>query len=125
MRGISWSSAVDQMIAACDTVIGLGARTIVPGHGPVTDNAGAATVKRYFRHVRDEARRQFDAGVPALGAAFDLDLGGFADWRDSERVVATVDALYREWDPGHPPADPVRLFRHMGRYHRRATGGAG
>jgi hypothetical protein len=53
-----------------------------------------------------------------VDAAFDIDLGEFTAWKDAERVVVTVDALYREWDPHQPPADPVEMFRRMGRYRR-------
>jgi cyclase len=35
-----------------------------------------------------------------------------------DSAIVTVDALYREWDPGQPSADPVEMFRRMGRYRR-------
>ena len=40
---IVWAGPVSNWIAACDLIIDLGARTIVPGHGPVTDTPASAT----------------------------------------------------------------------------------
>src|SRR6059036_2605083 len=50
---IMWAGPVSNWIAACDRIIDLDARTLVPGHGPVTDNSGVRDVKRYLEYVRD------------------------------------------------------------------------
>jgi glyoxylase-like metal-dependent hydrolase (beta-lactamase superfamily II) len=115
---IMWNGPMRNMLAACDTIIGYGAEIVVPGHGPLSDNSGAKTVKRYYQYVHDQARARFDAGMGSVDAAFDIDLGDFSAWKDAERIVVTVDALYREWDPGQPSADSVEMFRQMGRYRR-------
>ena len=69
----------------------LGAQTIVPGHGPVFTGPGPldATLS-YLRFVLEVAVRAHDAGVPALDAARDTDLGPFAGWPDRERIVGNL-----------------------------------
>jgi cyclase len=66
----------------------LGAKVIVPGHGPVFGNQGPvdATLD-YLRFVLDVAVWCPEAGLSPLQAARDTDLGRFADWPDAERIV--------------------------------------
>ena len=69
----------------------LGARLIVPGHGPVFEGTGPldATLD-YLRFVLDVAARAHAAGVTPLAAARDTDLGRFAGWADPERIVGNL-----------------------------------
>ena len=73
----------------------LGARTIVPGHGPVCGPEVIDEVLDYLRFVRDVAAR---AARPALrrwrrrGA----DLGRYAQWSDPERIVGNLHRAYAE-----------------------------
>ena len=71
---IMWDGPVANWLTACDRIIELGARVIVPGHGPVTDESGVRDVQRYLTYVRDEARQRFDAGMDETAAADDIDL---------------------------------------------------
>jgi glyoxylase-like metal-dependent hydrolase (beta-lactamase superfamily II) len=96
---IIWSGPIANWIAACDRITAFGAETIVPGHGPVTDAEGVNGVRAYLEWIRDEATRRFEEGMPAAEAALDIDLGHFANWVDSERIVVNVDTIYRELDP--------------------------
>ena len=115
---IVWAGPVDNWLAACERICALDVDTVVPGHGPLTDKTGVQDIARYFTYVQSEAAERQAGGMGSVDAAFDIDLGEFADWGDSERIVVTVDTIYRELDPGHLPADPRELFRHMLRYHR-------
>jgi glyoxylase-like metal-dependent hydrolase (beta-lactamase superfamily II) len=115
---IAWAGPITNWLAACDRLCALDVDAVVPGHGPVTDRQGVMDVHRYFSYVRDEAAQRHAAGMNSVDAAFDIDLDEFADWPDSERIVVTVDTLYRDLDPARSPADPLELFRQMGRYHR-------
>jgi glyoxylase-like metal-dependent hydrolase (beta-lactamase superfamily II) len=115
---IAWSGPVGNWIRACEELCTLDAKIVVPGHGPVTDKDGVRTVKRYFEHVQREAHSRQDAGMGSLEAAFDIDLGELADLADSERIVVTVDTIYRDRDATAPERDPIVLFREMGRYRR-------
>ena len=111
---IMWTGPVDNWIAACDTIASLGSPTIVPGHGPVTDAAGAAAVRDYWTLLRDQSRQRYDAGMSVTDASRDIDLGPFADWGESERVVINVNALYREFGAANVVDDVMELFAEMG-----------
>jgi cyclase len=90
----SVAGAVDALEQA---VLPLGARTIVPGHGPVFE--GTAPVEAtldYLRFVLDLAARGQAAGVSPLEAARATDLGRFADWPDAERIVGNLHRAYAE-----------------------------
>lgn len=102
----------DNWITACDRILELDAKVLVPGHGPVTDASGVRDVQRYLRYVREEARKRFDAGMEPDEAADDIDLADFADWGDRERIVANVSAAYCAFDPSRPlPTPPEQLVR--------------
>ncbi len=116
---IAWAGPIGNWLAACDYLCDLDVDVIVPGHGPITDKQGVRDVHAYFSHVYEEARQRQQAGVGSLEAAFEIDLGPFSDWGDSERIVVTVDTIYGELDPSHEKGDPVALFREMGRYRKQ------
>ena len=80
-------------------VLPLGARTVVPGHGPVFEGTKPieATLD-YLRFVLDLAERGRAAGIPPLQAARDTDLGRFADWPDAERIVGNLHRAYADLD---------------------------
>jgi glyoxylase-like metal-dependent hydrolase (beta-lactamase superfamily II) len=116
---LMWAGPVSNWIKACDRIIELGARTIVPGHGPVTDHGGVRDVQRYLTYVENEARQRFDAGMDEEAAADDIDLADFRDWGDPERIAANVANLYRDFDPKLPPLSPPQLFVKMARWSAR------
>jgi cyclase len=116
---IMWAGPVSNWLTACDRIIELGARTIVPGHGPVTDESGVRDLQRYFTYVRDEASKRFDAGMDDEAAADDIDISDFRDWGDPERIAANVATLYRELDPSLPPLTPPEMFMRMAKWSAR------
>jgi cyclase len=69
----------------------LGAKIIVPGHGPVFEDQGPvdATLD-YLRFVLAVAARSLDAGLSPLEAALETDLGRFAGLADPERIVGNL-----------------------------------
>ena len=111
---IVWEGPIANWIDACERIAALGAESIVPGHGPITDRRGVDAVRAYLEFVRDEARARFEAGLPAADAARDIDLGAFADWSDPERLAVNVDTVYREFGGGAGERDLVPLFGLMG-----------
>jgi cyclase len=113
---IVWAGPLHNWLAACDRILSLGAHTLVPGHGPVTDASGVADVKRYLTYVHDQARARFEAGMDAEQAADDIDLSDFAGWGDPERIAETV---YRELDPARPGPPKPELFVRMARWASR------
>ena len=92
----------------------LGARTIVPGHGPVFEGAGPidATLD-YLRFVTDVAARGRHAGLSPLDAARETGLGRFAAWPDAERIVGNLHRAYAELD-GAPNGAPVDIIAALG-----------
>jgi cyclase len=116
---IMWTGPVSNWLAACEHIEGLDVDTIVPGHGPVTDKEGPRQVRRYLEYVRDQATARHRAGMPALEAALDIDLGPFADWGDRERIVVNVEAIYAELDPSYERPTAPELLTRMGTYLRR------
>ncbi|MDO8615075.1 MAG: MBL fold metallo-hydrolase [Dehalococcoidia bacterium] len=83
-------------LAALETLRGLGAERIVPGHGPVCAPAVIDDVAAYLRFVRDVAGKGFAAGAGPLELALETDLGRFGEWLDRERLVANLHRAYSE-----------------------------
>lgn len=110
---IIWDGPISNWIRACDFITELDADIVVPGHGPVTDKAGAQQVRGYLTFVAEESRARFDAGMPALEAAKDIALGPYGEWNDWERLAVNVSAMYREFDPTLPESDGMELFGQM------------
>jgi glyoxylase-like metal-dependent hydrolase (beta-lactamase superfamily II) len=115
---IVWAD-LENWLAACDRILELDARVLVPGHGPVTDAGGVRDVQRYLRFIRDEARPRFDAGMDAETAADDIDLKDVAGWGDPERIVANVEAAYRSFDPTRPVLTPPEQLVRMAGWRAR------
>ena len=59
-------------------------------------------MRDYLALVRREAKRRFDAGMPAEAAAADIKLGVYASWSDAERilpnVMRTTAKVSRSWN---------------------------
>jgi len=117
---IVWAGPLENWIAACDLIAGLGAETVVPGHGPVTDLAGVAAVRDYLSHVLHEASERHDAGIDAFDAARDIarEMLGSSDPRlaglgEFGRISVNVDAVYRSRDPEYRSPDVIEQFRRM------------
>lgn len=119
---IMWTGPVANWIAACDLIVELGAPTVVPGHGPITDAAGVQAVADYWRLLERESRARFEAGMGVVDAARDIDLGPFADWGEAERVFINVNTLYREFGAAGVVDDVMALFREMGEIWLEAGG---
>lgn len=107
---IMWEGPVGNWIRACDRIVEMQPRVIVPGHGPLTDTDGVRSVKRYLEYVRDEARVRYDAGLSPADAARDIALGDFSSWLDAERIVVNVHTLYREFSGDHQPPSLIEIF---------------
>jgi glyoxylase-like metal-dependent hydrolase (beta-lactamase superfamily II) len=119
---IAWAGPIENWLTACDRLCALDVDVVVPGHGPVTDKDGVRAIHAYFTYIRGQAAERQRGGMGSLEAAFDIDLGEFADWGDAERIVVTVDTVYRDLDPAHPVTDSFELFKQMGVYHRDRLG---
>ncbi|MET7606823.1 MBL fold metallo-hydrolase [Streptomyces avermitilis] len=93
-------------LRALDMLRQLGAETVVPGHGPVTDPSAFDRTERYLRFVADIAHKNHAAGRTPLEAARETDLGEFAALPENERFVANLHRAYAELD-GAPEGAPL------------------
>ena len=73
------------------------ADVVVPGHGPIGTKDDLSKMLDYLELVHGGARRAFDAGASQEDAVRNIDLGEFAEWGESERVVPNVARCYQEF----------------------------
>jgi cyclase len=91
----------------------LGARTLVPGHGPVCGPEVIDDVLAYLRFVQRTAREAKAEGLSPLQAARAVDLGEFKDLLDAERIVGNLHRAYLELD-GAERGAPLDLVQALG-----------
>jgi cyclase len=88
------------------------AARIVPGHGPLIDEAELDKVLgaqiRYYQLVQQTASAGLAAGSTPLQAAHDCDLGEFAEWPDHQRIVLNLHRAYA--DATGTPMDLLDAF---------------
>ncbi|OEV11632.1 MBL fold metallo-hydrolase [Streptomyces nanshensis] len=104
-------------LRALETLRGLGAHTVVPGHGPVAGPEVYDTVERYLRYVDGVARSAHADGRTPLQAAREAEqraadreeFAEFAALPESERLVANLHRAYAELD-GRPQGDPLDIL---------------
>lgn len=90
------AGSIGGWLDALDVISGLGAETIVPGHGEVCDTKVIEDVRAYLHFIQESAQRGMTAGVEPLELARDLDLGRFAGLHDPERLVPNLHRAYAE-----------------------------
>jgi cyclase len=93
------------------------AAAIVPGHGAVCGPDLIGTVVGYLRFVLEIARRGLAAGVPPLDAARDTELGEYAGWLDSERIVGNLHRAYCDLEPSRDKPDLFAALSDMVAYN--------
>jgi len=100
------SGSIAGWLDALDGLRELGAKTLVPGHGPVCGPELFDDMSDYLRFVQAAARKGFEADATELEVAMDLDLGRFSEWLDRERIVGNLYRAYSELR-GEPLGAPV------------------
>lgn len=83
-------------LRALELLRSLGAETVVPGHGPLTDPSAYEATERYLQYVAELAREGRAKELSPLEVAREADLGEFGTWRESERLVANLHRAYAE-----------------------------
>jgi cyclase len=106
-------------LLALERLRAFGARTLVPGHGPVSGPEAIGPVEEYLRFVQEVAARGKAAGLSPLEAARETNLGEFAGLSDSERLVGNLYRAYAELEGAAPGAkiDTAAALRDMVAYH--------
>src|SRR5712692_1998264 len=110
---IIWAGPTSNWLRACDRILAMDVETIVPGHGPITDKKGVTEVKGYFEYIFEEARKRYEAGMPAFEAARDIPMDRYMSWTDGERIAVNVASIYRELSGDQAPLDIMSLFGQM------------
>ncbi|MFY9488310.1 MAG: MBL fold metallo-hydrolase [Solirubrobacterales bacterium] len=93
---IMWAGPVSNWITALDTLIGLGASTFVPGHGPICGIDEVRLVRDYFEWVQVEGVSRLGDGESGPAIARRLLLSDefvtlpWAKWDDPARLVVTL-----------------------------------
>ncbi|WP_344320970.1 MBL fold metallo-hydrolase [Streptomyces macrosporus] len=111
--------SISGSLAAVARLRELGARTVVPGHGPPAGPELLDTAERYFRWLQDLAVWGLAAGLTPLQAAREAGLGEWAELLDSERLVPNLHRAYAEAKGAAPgePLDIEEMFSDMVDYH--------
>jgi len=97
---LAFMGSVEGALRSLDWLASFGASRVVPGHGKLVEGAAFADVldahARYYRFVLDAARTGRSDGLDPLAVARRTDLGEFAAWPDSERLVLNLHRAYAE-----------------------------
>jgi len=88
---------VSKWMESVDKILKMDVDTIVPGHGPVGGKKELAEMNEYFRVLKVEAKKRYDAGMSAGRAAADIKMGKFENWMGPERIVMNTVRLYDEF----------------------------
>ena len=89
----------------------LDVETIVPGHEPLGTKKDISEMREYVETLKQEAKKRFDAGMSAVEASVDINMGRFDEWPNAtERVIGNVMRFYLEFK-GTPlaPIDPREI----------------
>ncbi|MFE5538175.1 MBL fold metallo-hydrolase [Streptomyces sp. NPDC056492] len=109
-------------LRALERLRGLGAATVVPGHGPVAGPEVFDANEGYLRWVQGLAREGLAAGVGPLELARGTDLGPYGELLDPERLLPNLHRGYVEAEgrlPEGSPLDVGALFEEMTALHGR------
>lgn len=130
---VMWAGPLSNWLAALDLIESLGAETIVPGHGPISDVTAVRQVRDYWQFTLQEVRARFDAGMPPGKAARDIvrsrrfQRSPFAQWDSPERMMTNTHLLYRDFRgrPGHHTVpQKLNLMRRQAELACELTGAA-
>ncbi|MEO3756401.1 MBL fold metallo-hydrolase [Streptomyces sp. B6B3] len=100
--------SVSGSLAAVARLRKLGARTVVPGHGPVAGPELLDATEAYLRWLRELAAQGLAAGLTPLELAAEADLGEYAELLDAERLVPNLHRAYAE-ERGLAAGEPLDM----------------
>ena len=88
---------VSKWMEAIDKVMKMDVDVIVPGHGPVGGKKDLAESGEYFRFLKAEVKKRYDAKMSAGAAAADIKMGKYDNWMGPERLLMNTVRLYDEF----------------------------
>jgi glyoxylase-like metal-dependent hydrolase (beta-lactamase superfamily II) len=90
------SGKIGSWLRVIDRVMDMDVDLIVPGHGPPGGKRELEDEREYFQFVLEQTQLCFARGMTMEESAREIDAGPYAEWLDSERMVANVGVMYRE-----------------------------
>lgn len=120
---LMWVGPVENWVAGLDRIVELGPRTVVPGHGPVSDLEGVRALRAYWELVAPAVRQRVAGGVSPADAAREIvtspefSTQPFARWDGPERIVVNAAIIVRNDRGEHGRVSDLvrmRLFAQMG-----------
>lgn len=111
--------SIEGSLKAIERLRGLGARTVVCGHGPVKGPEVFDENEAYLRRIQQIAAAGLDEGWSPLETARQAGLGDFAHLLDPERLVGNLHRAFAELRGGEPgePLDVLSVFGEMVEYN--------
>jgi cyclase len=88
---------ISKWMEAIDKVMKWDVDVIVPGHGPVGGKKELADAGAYFRYLKPEVKKRYDAKMTPGAAAADIKMGKYDNWMGPERIVMNTVRLYDEF----------------------------
>jgi glyoxylase-like metal-dependent hydrolase (beta-lactamase superfamily II) len=88
---------VGKWVETVDRIVKMDVDTIIPGHGPIGGKKELSEVAEYFRVLRPEVKKRYDAKLTPGRAAAEIRLGKFDNWIGPERIVMNTVRLYNEF----------------------------
>jgi cyclase len=88
---------VSKWMESMEKIMKMDVDTIVPGHGPVGGKKELAESLEYFRFLKTEAKKRYDAHMSAGAAAADIKMGKYDNWMGPERIVMNTVRLFDEF----------------------------
>jgi cyclase len=117
---LAFEGHISRWIAALERILEMDVERIVPGHGPVGGKEDVRLVRDYFLLLKEAAAQGYEEGTPEADLANSIDLGPYAEWEESERVVPNVMRLYQEFRGAlHEAMDLGAMAQGMERYRSR------
>ncbi|GAA1887256.1 MBL fold metallo-hydrolase [Streptantibioticus ferralitis] len=106
--------SISGSLNAIQQLRGLGATTVVTGHGPVAGPEVFDVAEAYLRWVQQLAAEGIAAGLAPLAVAREAGLGQFAELGEPERLVANLHRAYAERRAPEAEFDFGVLLKEMG-----------
>jgi len=97
------NSHISKWLDVCNAINGWDVDVLVPGHGPIGGKKELAEMAEYFKVLRIEARKRYDARMSAGAASAEIRLGRFDNWIGPERLIMDTVRWYAEWDGSLTP----------------------
>jgi cyclase len=88
---------VSKWMESMEKVLKMDVDTIVPGHGPVAGKKELNDSLEYFRFLKTEVKKRYDAKMTPGAAAADIKMGKYDNWMGPERLLMNTVRLYDEF----------------------------